>query len=224
MSNEEREFIEQSMEHRERETREKEQAQKAKEKQRRRNIIALSAGLLIAIILSFVSFVMWQRANKKTIEAEKEKDNAQHQAEIAEMNLAEAVSHLSYSLLSFNDSSRDAEAVIKGIKAGKKANQKDVANEFKNIVNLVTYNLQALFNNSVIELRTLSGHSDHVFSVSFSPDGKTLASGSYDTVKLWNFDLYLLLKHGYERIEWYLKHNPDVGEEDRGLCDDVLAH
>ena len=209
MSNEEREFIEQSMEHRERETREKEQAQKAKEKQRRRNIIALSAGLLIAIILSFVSFVMWQRANKKTIEAEKEKDNAQHQAEIAEMNLAEAVSHLSYSLLSFNDSSRDAEAVIKGIKAGKKAN---------------TYNLQALFNNSVIELRTLSGHSDHVFSVSFSPDGKTLASGSYDTVKLWNFDLYLLLKHGYERIEWYLKHNPDVGEEDRGLCDDVLAH
>jgi WD40 repeat protein len=34
---------------------------------------------------------------------------------------------------------------------------------------------------------TLTGHSSAVYAVAFSPDGHTLASGSFDqTVRLWN--------------------------------------
>jgi len=36
------------------------------------------------------------------------------------------------------------------------------------------------------EIATLTGHSSFVYSVAFSPDGQTLASGSWDnTIKLW---------------------------------------
>ncbi len=35
-------------------------------------------------------------------------------------------------------------------------------------------------------LRTFTGHKDHVFSVAFSPDGKTVASSSKESVRLWN--------------------------------------
>ncbi|MEI2582248.1 WD40 repeat domain-containing protein [Scytonema sp. PRP1] len=55
----------------------------------------------------------------------------------------------------------------------------------------------------------------------FSPDGKTLAVVSDDTVTLLNIDLNDLLRRGCDRARNYLKNNRNVSESDRHLCDNV---
>ena len=45
------------------------------------------------------------------------------------------------------------------------------------------------------QIKELKGHSDNVYSVAFSPDGKILASGSGDnTIKIWNLESGAQLK------------------------------
>ena len=72
------------------------------------------------------------------------------------------------------------------------------------------------------QITSLSGHDNSVNSVSFSPDGKTLASGSSDkTIKLWHLDFNFLMERSCDRVRNYLQHNPNVTEEDRRLCDGI---
>ncbi|KAM3091778.1 WD40 repeat domain-containing protein, partial [Phormidesmis sp. 146-12] len=67
------------------------------------------------------------------------------------------------------------------------------------------------------ELQTLKGHSSYVNSVSFSPDGKTIASGNYDgTVILWNLNLDSLMTLGCDWLLDYRTNNPN-GQRDREL-------
>ena len=57
-------------------------------------------------------------------------------------------------------------------------------------------------------LSTLQGHSDSVFDVSFSHDGKTIGSAGFDNnVILWNVDLEDLLGRGCDWVNDYLNAN-----------------
>jgi len=94
-------------------------------------------------------------------------------------------------------SSVELEALLSGLKVGKNlrkyGNAVDTDNRTKAILALrqVVYGLS--------ERNRLEGHSGIVISVVFSPDGKTIATGSDDTsVKLWNLsgqELYTLKGH-----------------------------
>lgn len=73
------------------------------------------------------------------------------------------------------------------------------------------------------ELATLRGHSEAIYKILFSPDGKKLMSRSWDkTIKIWNLDLDDLLARGCKKIFGYLKTNPNVTDEERVLCDDII--
>jgi WD40 repeat protein len=61
-------------------------------------------------------------------------------------------------------------------------------------------------------LQTLTGHSNSVISVAYSPDGQTLASGSSDkTIKLWNVNTGKLLQTltGHSDWVWSVAYSPD---------------
>jgi WD40 repeat protein/tetratricopeptide (TPR) repeat protein len=71
-------------------------------------------------------------------------------------------------------------------------------------------------------IKSLNGHRAPVLSVSFSPDGQTLASASDDnTIILWNLNLDDLLVRGCDWVGDYLKHNRNLEERDRFLCNGI---
>ena len=66
--------------------------------------------------------------------------------------------------------------------------------------------------NGIREKNTLEGHQDRVSSLSYSPDGKTIASGSADkTIKLWDAATGKVLRTLESHREWVLSlsYSPD---------------
>lgn len=113
------------------------------------------------------------------------------------------------------------DALLSGLKAGKNLKKYGDAVNADNRTKAIATLQQVVY--GLKEHNRLEGHSSYVSSVVFSPDGKTIASGSYDnTVKLWNMDLDDLLRRGCDWARDYLKNNPNVNKDDRHLCDDVL--
>jgi WD40 repeat protein/tetratricopeptide (TPR) repeat protein len=83
-------------------------------------------------------------------------------------------------------SDKELEALVEGLKAGKKL--KHGWRVEPNTKNQVVTRLQEVVY-SVKERNRLEGHTDTITNISFSPDGKFIASSSKDkTVKLWNRD------------------------------------
>jgi len=73
--------------------------------------------------------------------------------------------------------------------------------------------------------KTLSGHSDSVWSVALSPDGQTLVSGSQDqTIKLWHLDTGKLLRTlaGHSQAVWSIALSPDGKTLASGSSDNTI--
>ena len=75
------------------------------------------------------------------------------------------------------------------------------------------------------ELRTLKGHTSHVLSVRFSPDGTRIASGSYDrTIHLWDAptgaELHTLKGHTNQVIS--VSFSPDGTRIASGSWDNTI--
>ncbi|MYB00001.1 hypothetical protein F4X90_10045, partial [Candidatus Poribacteria bacterium] len=74
-------------------------------------------------------------------------------------------------------------------------------------------------------IRTLTGHTDAVYSVSFSPDGQTLASGSGDnTIRLWDVNIGNLVRTftGHTDAVWSVAFSPDSGTLSSGSSDGTI--
>jgi WD40 repeat protein len=101
---------------------------------------------------------------------------AGNQSRQAQLNEADALGNSAISLV---DRGQNLDGLLKAIKAGRIMQAQRASNP------TVTSTLQKTLNYRN-ERNRLEGHQNSVRSISFSPDGKTLASGSADkTIKLW---------------------------------------
>jgi hypothetical protein len=153
----------------------------------------------------------WQAESQR-----READNQRKQAEKLQLGQIDTLSRYSEEL--FNQD-KAFDVLLAGLQAGIPLKRVDEANvDNSTPVQVANALRQAVY--GVRERNRLEGHDSQVNSVSFSPDGKTLASGSLDkTIKLWNLDLDNLLVRGCDWVRDYLKNNPNVS--DRTLCDDI---
>jgi WD40 repeat protein/tetratricopeptide (TPR) repeat protein len=141
-----------------------------------------------------------RQALREKEEALRKEQEERKRTEIAEI---EALNSLSQALLPHDQLG----ALLASVKAGKKLHKSELPSELN--TRTVGRLWQAVY--SVQERNRFQGHSSAVKSVSFSPDGQTLASGSDNgIVKLWGKDgTEIQTFQGHSDEVWSVAWSPD---------------
>jgi WD40 repeat protein len=156
-------------------------------KRRLRNAYLIGATFAALLILS-LSFWLSAEQGKK-------------QVEIAEIKALNSASEARFT------SNNQLEALVASVQAGQRIGDTNAPPELR--TDTLDKLRQAL--NNIQEQNRLEGHTDFVFGVNFSPDGKILASaGADDQIKLWNRDGTLLKTvPGHNGDVWIVSFSPD---------------
>ncbi|MEC4814820.1 MAG: AAA-like domain-containing protein [Scytonema sp. PMC 1069.18] len=158
--------------------------QKKSAKQQKYLLTLVSITLVLSIVLGIKAFTESQHAQFSEIQA------------------------LTTSSEALFASNKTLDALIQAIKAKQKLKKLGVANtQIKSQIEKAVQ--QAAY--EVTEYNRLSGHSNVITGLDFSPDGQTIASGSWDkTIKLWKRDgTELNTLKGHNASVYKVKFSPD---------------
>jgi WD40 repeat protein len=206
-------------------------SEKARKKERRKKGIAVAFGILLAATMMVIFFVLWKSAETlkvvaelKTYEAMKEKYEAEQQTLEANYNLAKTFEEKALTELKKAEKNRSNESYQRAILFTSSAlNQKISTDKSALQINSTGILLAPqVFKVAVAELFVFKKHQQNansftlfgpdVNSVTFSPDGRIIASTSHDkTIRLWerNSGKELTILNGHKSWVNSVAFSPD---------------